>query len=1179
MRMESIMAHIRKVGHYQRLLEGMRAERYPLGVYGVSESARAFLLGAIASEGDRSIFVLTASDMDAKNLYEDLQLYHSEVYYFPSKEVVFYNIDAISGDLRWERLKVIKALLQPGKKIVVTTVDALAAHYTPLSMYADYRLRIAKGDQLDLAILARKLLQSGYQRAELVEGRGEFALRGGLLDVFPPDSPVPCRIELFGDEVDSIRTFNPETQRSIEQVESMEVFPAKEIILDEARIAEGGRRIRKELEDIVRTKEKKKQYAKEALEKLKSGVARHLEALDEGGFFESIDAHLPFFFEKPGTFFDFVGEGLLVVDDTLRSLGKIESLYQEFQEDYDAFLNRGEILPSQGRLLVEKEALLARLEAARVLTFNPFLRTERLLPPKEILSFNQVTIYNYQGQLEMLIEDIRNRKEQGFQVVILSGTGPRGQRLVGILREEGIESAYKDNLSAGDYPNVVITPGSQTRGFEFPDVGLSVISDKEVFGEAKQKSKRARGRKVKGLERIKSFSELRKGDYVVHVNHGIGVFLGIRQMESHGLFRDYIEIQYDKNDKLFIPVEQLDMIQRYIGTEGKAPKIHKLGGSEWEKAKAKVRTAVDTVAEDLVKLYAERSKVRGHAFSGDTEWQRQFEGEFPFEETEDQLKSVEEIKADMERTQPMERLLCGDVGYGKTEVAMRAAFKSVMDGKQVAVLVPTTILAEQHYNVFRRRFRGFPIGIDMLSRFRGPREQKETLRRLREGNVDILIGTHRILSASVKFKDLGLLVVDEEQRFGVSHKEKIKQMKKNIDVLTLTATPIPRTLNMSLSGIRDISIIDTPPEDRYPIQTYVVEFNEQLVRDAILREKSRGGQVYFVHNRVESIHVMLGYLSKLVPEVNFDVAHGQMHERELEDAMKAFMDGETDVLISTTIIETGMDIQNVNTIIVNNADKLGLSQLYQLRGRVGRTNRIAYAYLTYQKDKVLTEIAEKRLRALKDFTELGSGFKIAMRDLEIRGAGNLMGKAQHGQMSVVGYDLYVKMLDHAVKRLQGVVMEEEWNTTVDIRIDAFIPSSYIADETHKIEVYKRIASMEGEGDYGEIKEELLDRYSDIPDALYNLMDIARLKFYAHQAGVEEIKDRGEDVQVRFQDADRITDTAIRVLMERYGSRVAFMKETPGFAYKVKERDRLRLLENLTGLMKALLPSESVAKDS
>lgn len=1175
MRLEGLQKELIQSPGYLALRQGMKEKKYPVGIYGISESARAFLISSVYAKEKESLFVFAANDLDAKNLYEDLLLYESEVYFFPGKDLVFYNIDAISGDLRWERLKVLKELMDPRKKIIVTTIDTLTAAYAPLEHYKAYQITIDKTMEIDLKDLSEKLVSSGYHRTELVEGKGEFALRGGILDVFPPQESLPYRIELFGDEVDSLRTFHPGTQRSIEQVDGFEIFPAKEMILPKDIMEAGAERIQKEMDQILAKTKKKQGDQRDAAEKLKSHVDKNLEYLREGLFFEAVDSYLPFFFERPSTFFDFMGNSKMVVTDTGNALGKIQSTYLQFGEDYRSYLGRGEILPSQGNLVIDEDYLMEMIKERKIITLNAFQKTERFLPPRSLATFNQMTIYNYQGKLSMLLDDIKEKKKRGYSTVILAGTRSRGERLVTMLREEDLDAVYKDTLSTLDYPNVVVTFGSQGKGFEFPDLKLAVISDKEVFGEAKRKKKK--GNKGEGLSKIKSFTELKKGDYVVHINHGIGVYLGIKQMETSGIIRDYLEISYDKNDKLFIPVDQLDMIQRYIGSEGKRPKVNKLGGQEWSKAKAKVKRSVDEIAEDLVKLYAEREKVKGFPFEEDTPWQKQFEDEFPFEETEDQLKSVVDIKKDMESEKVMDRLLCGDVGYGKTEVAMRAAFKAVMDSKQVAVLVPTTILAEQHYHSFRKRFQAFPIKIDMLSRFRSAKEQKETMKRAQEGNVDILIGTHRILSKQLTFKDLGLLVVDEEQRFGVAHKEKLKAIKKNVDVLTLSATPIPRTLHMSLSGIRDISIIETPPEERYPIQTYVVEFNEQLVRDAILKEKARNGQVYVVHNRVEDIDVMASYLQKLIPEVIIDVAHGQMNERELESSMKNFMDQMTDVLVCTTIIETGMDIQNVNTIIVNNADKLGLSQLYQLRGRVGRTNRMAYAYLTYQKDKVLTEVAEKRLRALKDFTALGSGFKIAMRDLEIRGAGNLMGKAQHGEMSVVGYDLYVKMLNIAIKAVTGEVMEEEMNTTIEIKVSAYIPSSYIEDEMHKIEIYKKIASMLSEEDYEEIKEELLDRYSDIPDALYNLMDIARLKFYASQAGVLEIKDRGPDILITFQTPERLSLDKVEVLMSNYHKQIAFQKKTPSVSFITKEKNPDVLIAKLTTMMKELKAVEEVAK--
>lgn len=757
-----------------------------------------------------------------------------------------------------------------------------------------------------------------------------------------------------------------------------------------------------------------------------------------------------------------------------------------------------------------------------------------------------------------MIEDIKEKKKEKHKILILSGTRSRGERLVNHLRDMGVESSYKDIVREIKPGEVVITFGNQGNGFQYYDIKLSVISDKDIFGQFKKKGKKKQNKK--GTGKIKSFTELKPGDFVVHANHGIGVFKGIKQLELQGNKKDYLELIYHSDDKLYVPVEQLDMVQRYIGSEGKKPKVSKLGSSEWTKTKNKVKKSIEEIAEDLVKLYAIRATLKGYKYSDDTVWQKQFEEEFPYEETPDQLLAIEDIKRDMESPKPMDRLLCGDVGYGKTEVAIRAAFKAVMDGKQVAFLVPTTILAQQHYNNFKQRFSDFPITVDVISRFRTLSEQKATIKSIKEGNVDILIGTHRILQKDIKFKDLGLLIIDEEQRFGVKHKEKMKNLKKNVDVLTLSATPIPRTLHMSLVGVRDISVIETPPEERYPVQTYVVEYNDQLIRDSILREISRGGQIYFVYNRVESIHEMASYISKLVPEGRVQIAHGQMKEKELENVVLDFTENKFDILIATTIIETGMDIKNVNTMIIYDADKMGLSQLYQLRGRVGRTNRMAYCYLTYKRDKILTEVAEKRLKAIKDFTELGSGFKIALKDLEIRGAGNMMGSAQHGHMASIGYDLYCRMLEDTIKLVRGDIDKEPVETSVELKIDAYIPNTYIKDETQKIEVYKKIASIDSKEEFMDIEEELEDRFSDIPISVYNLMNISYIRSLGKKVDIEEIKEISNEVVFQFENKSSLREKIVKIIMDKYSKEVAFkLNEKPAIGYNIKNIKKEQLL--------------------
>ena len=1158
MRLQGVMQPLKDNMKFKSITEKISEKTFPINIYGISESGKSYIINGIFEENDNSMVVVTHSDVDAKNLYEDLSFYTTDVFYFPVREVVFYNVDAISGDLRWARLKVIKEILQnERKKIIVTSIDALTSLYTPKEYYLRYSMIIKTGDDIDLKEISKSLLQCGYERVEVVEGKGEFSFRGGILDVFPPTSAYPYRVELFGDEVDSIRTFNTESQRSIEKVEEFSIFPSKEVIVDDECRSRAVQNINEELKKVIANVSKEN---KESVEKIKGIVGKNIELLNNTYYFETIDSYLPFFYEKLDSFFDYLQGYTFVVDDFKRSSGKMESIYYEFNENYMSFLQRGDILPSQNSLLLNKGELESKLENSSLITLSSFLNKSDGLFNTVDIGFEEVTLNKYNGQLNMLIEDIQERKEKKYKTVILAGTRPRGERLVKTLMEKGIFSTYKDSIDKIEAGEVVITFGNLLRGFDYPELELSIISDKDIFGETRRKRSGKAVRK-KGVAKITSFAELKPGDYVVHANHGIGVYKGIKQMAAGGTTRDYLDIVYDKGDKLYVPVDQLDLVQKYIGSEGNSPKINKLGGAEWQKAKAKARKSINEIAQDLVKLYAARATLKGHSFGKDTEWQRQFEDEFPYEETPDQLASLEEIKRDMESDKPMDRLLCGDVGYGKTEVAIRAAFKAVMDGKQVAFLVPTTILADQHYNNFIKRFSDFPIKIDMISRFRTPKQQKATLQALKEGNVDILIGTHRLVSKDIVFKDLGLLIVDEEQRFGVAQKEKIKGMKKNVDVLTLSATPIPRTLHMSLTGVRDISVIETPPEDRYPIQTYVVEQNDQLIRDAILREIGRGGQVYFVYNRVESIDSMANYIRDLVPECKVGIMHGQMTEKELETEMIAFMNKEYDVLVCTTIIETGIDIANVNTMIVHNADKMGLSQLYQLRGRVGRANRIAYAYFIYTKDKILTEVAEKRLKALKDFTELGSGFKIAMRDLEIRGAGNMMGSSQHGHMASIGYDLYCRMLEDTIKLIKGEIENEPIETSVDIKVDAFIPSSYITDEIQKIEVYKKIAAIENINDFMEIKSELEDRYSSIPDSVYNLMDIAYIKSICKGLYIEDIKETAKELRFKFVKGYKGFEGIYSVLLKQYKDDVIlYFGETPSFAIKLDNIKKEAALE-------------------
>ncbi|AAK81152.1 transcription-repair coupling factor (superfamily II helicase) [Clostridium acetobutylicum] len=1162
MRLDGLMHPLKGSNKFQDAIYKIKSNEFPMELSGISESGKSYLISGLYEELDNPFLVITDSDSEAKKIYEDLLFYTQSVYYLPTKEVVFYNIYAVSGDLRWERLKVIRKMMSRGKKIIVTSVENLAAVYLPVELYKEYTFKLTLGDTVEAKELQKKLVQCGYEHVESVDAKGQFSIRGGIVDIYSPIDDVPYRIEFFGDEIESIRSFNTESQRSIEKVNKIEVFPAKEIILTDEALNKGYEAIKDELNQSL---DRLKGNNEESYNKLKETMEYNLEALKERAGFETIDTFIPYFYDNTSSFFDYLKNSIIFVDNYERCKGKIDSVYCEFEQNYENFLERGDILPKQGNIIVSKENIYEILKTEKRINLESIGRAANN-NFRTGIAFEEITLSSYQGQMDLLINDIKELKEEKYRTVILCGTKSKGQRLVETLGDRGIESVYKDSILNVDYGEVVISPGSQLRGFRYPEIRLCVISDKEIFGTAKKKKEKRKNKK--GVGKIKSFTELKPGDYIVHVNHGIGVFKGIKQLEVQGHKKDYLELSYAVDDKLYVPVEQLDLVQKYIGSEGKVPKVNKLGSSEWTKAKNKVRKSINEIAEELVKLYAVRTTVNGFKYSKDTVWQKQFEEEFPYNETQDQLLAIDEIKNDMESGKVMDRLICGDVGYGKTEVAIRAAFKTVMDGKQVAFLVPTTILAEQHYNNFKKRFKDFPVEVDMVSRFRSQAQQKATFKALKEGNIDIIIGTHRILNKEITFKDLGLLIIDEEQRFGVSHKEKLKKFKKNIDVLTLSATPIPRTLHMSLTGVRDISVIETPPEERYPVQTYVVEYNDQLIRDAIMREIGRDGQVFFVYNKVESIKEMAANLGKLIPEARIAIAHGQMSERELEKVMIDFMEGNYDILLCTTIIETGIDIQNVNTLIIYNADKMGLSQLYQLRGRVGRTNRMAYAYFTYKKDKILTEVAEKRLKAIKEFTQLGSGFKIAMRDLEIRGAGNIMGSAQHGHMATIGYDLYCRMLEDTIKEIKGEIQNEPVETTVDLKVDAYIPSLYIEDETLKISIYKKIAAIDSYEEMMDVKEELEDRFSSIPQSVNNLMTIAYLRSIGRQLGILEIKDKMTQLEIKFESNDRVNKKLINGLLKNYSKSILFkMGDNPVILYNLKDVKREDMLENLQKFLK------------
>ena len=1059
----------------------------------------------------------------------------------------------------------------------MTIVTTYAALMTPQVLWEEGdRISVGRGGTLDEVWLAARLVEMGYEKTYQVESPGQFSVRGGIVDIFDLTEENPYRIELWGDEVESIRSFDILSQRSIEKLEDICIYPATEFVLSKERIKEGLSRLEKEA--LRQEKIFRDAHQPEAAHRIASQTAQLREELLEVQNLANVEGYVRYFYEDtvtlPELLLKMVKERpVFFLDEPARLKEQADAVELEFRESMEQRAGKGYALPGQMNILYSGEQVAAGLQKGCVVTISTMDGRSAYFKPEKKLDVNARNLAPYNNSFEALVRDLKQYRKKGYRVLLLSGSRTRARRLAEDLRDQEIPAIYTEDPMREVIPGEVMTYyGHVNKGFEYPMLKFVVLSETDIFGAEKKKKKKKR---LYQGQKINDFNELKVGDYVVHETHGLGIYRGIEKVEMSNVVKDYIKIEYRDGGNLYILATGLDVIQKYASADAKKPKLNKLGTKEWERTKTKVRGAVNEVAKDLVELYALRQQSEGYQYGKDTVWQREFEEMFPFEETEDQLAAIADTKADMESKKIMDRLICGDVGYGKTEIAIRAAFKAVQEGKQVAYLVPTTILAQQHYNTFVQRMKDFPVRIDLMSRFRTPVEQKKTLTDLQKGLVDIVIGTHRILSEDVKFKDLGLLVIDEEQRFGVAHKEKIKKLKENVDVLTLTATPIPRTLHMSLIGIRDMSVLEEAPGDRLPIQTFCMEYNEEMVREAIVREMARGGQVYYVYNRVNNIEDVAAAIAKLVPEANVAFAHGQMREHELERIMVDFIGGEIDVLVSTTIIETGLDISNVNTMIIHDSDQLGLSQLYQLRGRVGRSNRTAYAFLMYKRDKLLKEVAEKRLAAIREFTDLGSGFKIAMRDLEIRGAGNLLGVKQHGHMEAVGYDLYCKMLNDAVKNLKGISTAADFSTVIDLDVDAFIPPSYIVNEVQKLDIYKRIAGIENEKERDDMKDELLDRFGEIPKSVDNLLRIALIRVGAHGLSMTEIKGKNERITFTFRPDAGINPAGIPDLLKKIGKDLTFTAYgNPFFTYKYKrtglvETDAELLLEKTEELLEEM----------
>lgn len=1175
--MKTFYAPLSELAGIEQLKKDFEVTGQPVMISGCIDTQKIHLVHAAVNDY-RFRLIITGDEAKAREMQEDSRFFDKSSIYYPAKDFIFYSADVHGNQLAGERLRCIQKIIaaQDNKTniTVITTIDGCVDMLMPLQRYRDNIIHFKNSDIIDTEKLISKLVGIEYTRVPMIDGQGQFAVRGGIIDIFSYTDETPVRIELWDDEIDSIRFFDVESQRSVEKIQTYDVFPATEWILSEDEIDAGFEKVKDEVEKQLVTlgndKKKKTQQEMDACNRLRHAYADFERTRDYSKFILSFTDEIEGFtdyFPKDETVF--------VLDEPDRIMERMELISYEYEESMKNRLEGGYVVVSQTKLMRPIAEVYKNMQSSRLMLLSSLDYKPKMLKPADYLRIDARSISSYNNSFEYLADDINKYKRTGYRVVLVCNSRTRAARIVADLEELGTQSYFSEDYDKEIMPGtVMVTYGNIHRGFEYPLIGFVIITENDIFTSRtrKKQKKKYEGKSIAG------FNELNVGDYVVHEMHGLGVYKGIEKITVEGVEKDYIKIEYAGNSNLYVLATQLDRLQKYAASDTeKKPKLNKLGSVEWNKTKAKVHGAVEEIAKDLVELYSIRQNQKGYAFGPDTVWQKEFEEMFPYEETDDQLNAIADTKADMESTRIMDRLICGDVGYGKTEVAIRAAFKAVQEGKQVAYLVPTTILAQQHFNTFEQRMKNFPLKVAQLSSFRTNKEIKETLADLKKGFVDVVIGTHRLLSKDVEFKDLGLLIIDEEQRFGVAHKEKIKKLKNNIDVLTLSATPIPRTLHMSLVGIRDMSVLEEPPVDRVPIQTFVTEHNDEMIREAINRELARGGQVYYVYNRVRSIDEAAAHIQELVPQANVAFAHGQMEKRELEKIMVDFINGDIDVLISTTIIETGMDISNVNTMIIEDADKFGLSQLYQLRGRVGRSNRTAYAFLLYRRDRMLTEVAEKRLSAIREFSDFGSGFKIAMKDLEIRGAGNVLGKSQHGHMAAVGYDLYCKMLNEAVNDLKGIKNEYSFETNVDLSVDAYIPSTYIKSEYQKLDIYKRIAAIESEEELSDMKDELVDRYGSLSTPAVNLLNIALIKSMAHKIGIMEMKGTIEDgpsgcykTVMKVYPKAEINTEAIPDFIDSFGGAMKLVSGSqPQFIWRVTKKKYNNAGEYLTGIKEML----------
>ena len=1108
--MTKMLEFLTEKDNFDRVLSGITPESAQL-VTGIANSARAIQIAMIAQDRIEPTIVFTPNVHQANLLQNDLREFYPEekLFVYNVNDMVHAQLSVASPEEQAERIETLEFLLSGENGVIIIPIAGARRLLPPKEVYQHAHIKIDLTSEVEISEIIKQLVSMGYEREQIVATPGEFSVRGGIIDVYPLTKEYPVRIELFDIEVDSIRSFDADTQRSLEQLDEITIPPATEAILPSENWEQATERIKVAYE---------KTDAKLNDEEEKDALAKHvmptIEALENGDWHESYAYYNSFLFEGTHTIIDYIPEDAVILyDEYPRILEGNQKIEEEETDWLENQIKHQKILVGQetSQSFLENQH---RLKQPKVY-FSMFQKGMGSLRFTALHHFHYREMQSFFNQMPMIQTEVEGWLKKGVTVLVMAENHERAEQIQGTLKDFNMNAEIHERDAAIEEGILQILPYTVQTGFELIEEKIAVLTEKEMFNRPIKK--RRRQLNITNAERIKNYNELNPGDYVVHVNHGIGKYIGMETLKIKGIHQDYLTVQYQKSDRVLIPVTQLNLLQKYVSAEGKEPRIHKLGGTTWSKTKSRVQKQVEDIADELIELYAEREAKKGYAFSRNGSYYQEFEDAFPYTETPDQVRSITEVSADMEKAKPMDRLVVGDVGYGKTEVAMRAAFKAVNDGKQVAFLVPTTVLAQQHYESFVERFIDFPVEIEMLSRFRTKKQADAIKTKLRKGQIDIVIGTHGLLSQDIQFQDLGLLVVDEEQRFGVKHKERIKGIKKDVDVLTLTATPIPRTLHMSLVGARDLSVIETPPANRYPVQTYVLEMNGLVIRESIEREMARGGQVFFLHNRIGTIEQRVLSIQELVPDARVAHIHGRLTQTQIENVLFEFVQGTYDVLVTTTIIETGIDMPNVNTLLVEDADRMGLSQLYQLRGRVGRSNRIAYAYFMYEQNKILTEESEKRLQAIKEFTELGSGFKIAMRDLSIRGAGNLLGQQQSGFIDSVGFDLYSQMLQDAIARKQGDDTEERTAVEIDIDVDAYIPDTYVNDQRQKIELYKRVRSISGKDEYEELQDELIDRFGDYPQEVDDLLAVGLIKYYSERVLIEMIKQNGDIVSVTFSE--------------------------------------------------------------